>query len=72
MYEEMREKIAEKLYQQRWYGGQPTWEKSLLKELFRNYADQLLNLKTDTCHLGIMKNKPELPENPYEPPLDET
>ncbi|KKN74973.1 hypothetical protein LCGC14_0384750 [marine sediment metagenome] len=40
-----REKIAEKLYQQRWYGGQPTWEKSLLRELFRNYADQILAIK---------------------------
>lgn len=42
-----REKIAKKLYQQRWYEGQPTWENSLLKELFRNYADQLLALTPD-------------------------
>ena len=39
--------VAEKLYQQRWYKGQPTWEQSLLKELFRNYADQLKGILTE-------------------------
>jgi len=33
--------------------------------------NQLLNLKTDTCHISTCKNEPELPENVYEPPLDE-
>jgi len=28
-------------------------------------VDQLLNLKTDTCHISICKNEPEYPENPY-------
>ena len=40
---EIREKIAEKLYKQRWYEGQLSWENSQLKQIFRNYASQILN-----------------------------
>ena len=36
------EEIAKKLHQQRWHKGQPTWENSLLKDLFRNYAHQII------------------------------
>ncbi len=46
---ELRENIAEKLYQQRWYKGQPTWEESSLKELFRNYARQILAIIPDVA-----------------------
>jgi len=41
---ELREKIAQKLYAQRWYEGQPSWEESQLKQLFRNYALQIITL----------------------------
>jgi hypothetical protein len=42
-----REKVAEELYKQRWYAGQPSWEDSLLKHLFRVYAGQISALIVD-------------------------
>jgi len=41
---DLSEKIAKKLYAQRWYEGQPSWEESQLKQLFMNYALQIMPL----------------------------
>lgn len=42
MKDELVEKVAEKLYEQRWYKGQVMWKQSTLQELFRNYAKGLI------------------------------
>ena len=44
MDKKLVEKVAEKLYKQRWYKGMPTWENSELKQLFYNYAQQIIPL----------------------------
>ena len=46
--DDAREKIAKKLYKQRWYESQPSWRDSKLKSLFRNYARQILALSGTT------------------------
>ena len=46
--DDAREKIAKKLYKQRWYESQPPWKDSKLKSLFRNYARQILALSGTT------------------------
>ncbi len=46
--DDAREKIAKKLYKQRWYESQPSWKDSKLKSLFRNYARQILAISGTT------------------------
>lgn len=40
---ELVERKAKQLYEQRWHKGMVDWKDSLLKDLFRNYAKQILD-----------------------------
>ena len=57
MIEEMREKIARMPIASQKYDGK--------RFLTLDTIDQLLNLKTATCHISICKNEPEVPEIPH-------
>ena len=59
--EEMKEKIARLEYHKYcdacgWFADE--WDNEIEEVQGKYYreADEILNLKTDTCHIGIMKN----------------